>query len=328
LVIINDILDLSKIHAGELVLEEKPVNIRTIVDAIVFSCSPKIGNKPIEIVNEIDEKIPTTFMSDPVRLKQILLNLFTNAIKFTFQGRITIGADLVETKDDEMLIRFFVKDTGIGIDKSKHEMIFSTFTQASSDTTRKFGGTGLGLSICKELVEMQGGTISVESHPGLGSIFEFIIRFKQNPYPEIEEETATNENYELLNNLKNSNIKKVLLAEDNEINQMLVVDILEGWDFKIDVANNGQEALEMLELNNYSLILMDVHMPKMDGYDTTKAIRNDFSGAKGNIPIIAMTAAALKGEVERCLSVGMNDYISKPFEKHELYEKIIKHIKD
>lgn len=332
LVIINDILDLSKIESGKLVLEDGVIRLNNIVDTVIAACDTKLKKKKLKAYTDIDSSLPETFIGDPVRLNQILLNLFSNATKFTIKGHITIGCKKIREDEDRIWMRFFVKDTGIGIPHNKFDAIFSSFTQATNDTTRKFGGTGLGLSISKQLVEMQGGKMFLESRLGEGSTFSFEVAYKKNKEELVSEEKVVESTVRATPSVStpkqtvDSKEKKhsILLAEDNEVNQMLVVTLLKKWGFDVDVANNGKEAVELHRKNNYALILMDVHMPEMDGYTATKTIREDFDAPKSQITIIAMTALALKGESDRCLAAGMDDYISKPFNKNILYEKITK----
>lgn len=322
LVIINDILDLSKIESGKLVFEEAVIKPASIINTIIESCRPRFEKKKLEIKIDLDPRTPENFIGDPVRFGQILLNLFTNAIKFTIKGSITIGSKFIIDDYDTVTLKFYVKDTGIGIPREKFEVIFSSFTQATNATTRKYGGTGLGLSISQRLVEMQNGKMDLESEVGKGSTFSFEVTFKKTTQQHLDKDVPTPVEDIRINKANSS--KSILLAEDNEVNQMLVVTLLNQWDYKVDVAENGIEAIEKLKSNNYDLILMDVHMPEMDGYDATKSIRKDLNGIKSEVPIIAMTASALQGEAERCLEAGMDDYISKPFNKNILYEKIVR----
>ena len=321
LVIINDILDLSKIEAGKLVLEESVIDLEREVDTVIASLKPKWENKKLTITKELDHALPATIIGDPVRFNQIVLNLFSNAIKFTIEGSVTIGGKVLEETHDKVKTRFWVKDTGIGIPRDKFDAIFSIFTQATGDTTRKFGGTGLGLSICKNLVELQDGRMYLDSELGKGSTFSFEIWYKKNK----EQEIITNDKNETVERngtLSKGSNKRILLAEDNDVNQMLVVTLLNQWDYEVDIAENGKIAVEMLKSKNYALILMDVHMPELDGYEATQIIRKEFTPPKSKIPIVAMTASALKGEAEKCIAAGMDDYISKPFDKNLLYEKV------
>ncbi|MEH0156854.1 response regulator [Limibacter armeniacum] len=321
LVIINDILDLSKIESGKMVFEDGVIQLSRVIDTVIASCMPKLEAKKLQVNVEHDPDVPASIIGDAVRLNQILLNLFSNAIKFTIKGYVTLGYKLQDETSDDVLLRFYVKDTGIGIPRDKFEAIFTSFTQATSDTTRKFGGTGLGLSISRQLVELQGGKMFLESELGKGSVFSFELKFKKQSevtIDSVDEHAAVEQEKEVYATGKH----KILLAEDNDVNQMLVVTLLNQWGYEVDVAENGKVAVEMLENNSYGLILMDVHMPEMDGYSATRKIRSMMKAPKNEVPIIAMTASALKGEADRCIAAGMDDYISKPFNKNILYEKI------
>jgi signal transduction histidine kinase/CheY-like chemotaxis protein len=321
-VIIDDILDFSKIEAGKLELEEGVIDISQQIDTIAANLEMRAKEgKYIEIRTEIDDSIPKYFIGDGVRFNQILNNFTSNAIKFTQVGKIVIGGKLLEEDSKRIKLRFWVEDTGIGISRSKFDDIFKEFTQATSSTTRKFGGTGLGLSISKKLVEMQGGNVFLESIPGIGSTFSFEIWFKKHEKQQISSET----NSQLTKPAKRDGKRRnILLAEDNDVNQLLVETLLGKWNYNVEIAENGQIAFDMLKAKNYSLILMDVHMPELDGYETTRKIRSELDSPKKDIPIVAMTASALKGEAEKCLDAGMDDYIPKPFDKNLLYEKIVK----
>ena len=325
LVILNDILDFSKVESGKLVFEEKVIELESIIQNILAGSKPHLDKKRLESRINIAQNVPPLFIGDPVRLNQIILNLYTNAIKFTEKGFVELGAKILHEDDENVLINFYVRDTGIGIPENKLQTIFSSFSQASSSTTRKYGGSGLGLTICKQLVELQDGTISVESQVGKGSTFSFRISFKKFSDDDLKNEKLPFPETENMSQ-ENSEQARILIAEDNEVNQMLVITLLEKWNYIPDVAENGRIALEKLEQADYQVVLMDVHMPELDGYRTTEAIRRDFPEPKKSIPIIAMTASALKGEVERCFTAGMNDYISKPFDKNVLREKLKKSI--
>ena len=322
LVIINDILDFSKIESGKLQLTDGVIHLQQVLDTMVTNLEPKWKQeKGLVVAQKIDDNVPPSFIADPVRFNQILLNLFSNAIKFTYRGSIVIGGEVLDETDDKMKLRFWVKDTGIGIPREKFEDIFTVFTQATGDTTRKFGGTGLGLSISKQLVEMQGGRMSLESELDKGSTFAFEMWFKKNQTHTLPASEELNQGTQKVPELTMR--PRVLLAEDNDVNQLLVQTLLGQWNFDVDVAENGQKAVDMLQATHYSLVLMDVHMPELDGYEATRAIRQ-LEGSKSKIPIIAMTASALKGEAEKCIAAGMDDYISKPFNKNMLYEKMVK----
>ncbi|TRX69230.1 response regulator [Flammeovirga kamogawensis] len=324
LVVINDILDISKIESGKLEFEKKEIQVYDTLSSIIETHKVETDKKGLNTILDIAKDVPKYVIGDPVRLKQILINLYSNAVKFTFNGSIIIAVVKVENNQNKLTLRFSVKDSGIGIEKEKLGSIFDSFTQASNETTRKFGGTGLGLSISKQLVELQGGKLHLESTPNLGSTFYFEITFdefieKNLTPPQITKAKKTS-------TIKPTSItKSILLVEDNEVNQMLVLRLLKKWGYKSDVADNGLIALKKLKEHKYDLILMDVHMPEMDGYTATKKIRTEFEEPLKSIPIIAMTASALKGEFERCKEAGMNDYISKPFKKDNLEEKVRSH---
>ncbi|WP_281615668.1 response regulator [Flammeovirga sp. SubArs3] len=325
LVVINDILDISKIESGKLTLEYKKIDLFELMDNILASHKPQTDQKGLNSILDISQKVPQYVIGDPVRLKQILINLYSNAIKFTFEGSIIITVRCLEEIDEQIKLQFSVKDSGIGIEQSKIDQIFDSFTQASNATTRKFGGTGLGLSISKQLVEIQGGTMQVESKPNFGSTFYFDITFKK--YIEQETQKTVVPSPKVIDEppILSNRTKKILLVEDNEVNQMLVLRLLKKWGYATEVADNGLIALDKLKADSFDLILMDVHMPEMDGYSATKKIREEFEDPVSAIPIIAMTASALKGEFERCKEAGMDDYISKPFKKDILEEKVRTH---
>ncbi len=315
--IINDILDFSKIESGKILFENRPFNLEELVEGVLQTLHFTAISKSIGLDYFISYNIPKIIIGDTVRLRQILLNLVGNSIKFTEKGNVKIDIQLKEKKEDNYTLIFRVLDTGVGITKHNLSKIFDSFTQASNETTRKHGGTGLGLTIAKQLVELQGGNISAKSELGKGSCFKFLLTFKKGNdknIPEFLEEQNTS--YSELQGLH------ILLAEDNKMNQLLAKRIFEKWNCRLEIADNGKIATEMLKGKNYDIVLMDIQMPEMDGYETTKYIRNKMSIPKSQTPIIAMTAHALIGEAEKCISVGMNDYISKPFIKKTLYEKI------
>ncbi len=311
--IINDILDLSKIESGHLVIESVPFNLHNIIKNIKSVLTYKAIGKNLELDYFIPEGIPQTVLGDPTRLNQILLNLTNNAIKFTEKGSVKIVLDLQRENQDEYHILFKVIDTGVGIPQDKLTIIFDRFAQANSDTTRKFGGTGLGLSISKLLIELQNGNIFVESEEGVGSTFYFNLLFKK-----VNEAIIPKQETYLLPIDPNKKVR-VLLAEDNQLNQKLALKVLERFGFFPELAENGKAAVLKVQANEYDVILMDLQMPEMDGYQATQFIRNKLHN---NTPIIALTAHSLIGEKEKCLAVGMNDYITKPFSPKELFNKI------
>lgn len=316
LVVINDILDVAKIEAGKLELESIPFSLEEIVQAAYHTLKYRAEEK--EIALQLGElELPDNLLQgDPYRLNQILLNLLNNAIKFTEEGSVTLSAKTLEETASTLTIEFSVADTGIGVPKDKKNLIFEGFTQAYSSITRKYGGTGLGLSICKNLVERQGGDIWVDDNPAGGSIFRFMITYPKSKVERLPETDSVQADYNSLRDIK------VLLAEDNEVNIFLAQAIMEEWGFQLDIAVNGLEAVEMVQQNAYDLILMDIQMPELSGIDATLQIRSMDDKRKAGIPIIALTANALKGDAEKYLSVGMNDYLSKPFEAEALYARI------
>lgn len=318
LVVINDILDFRKIDAGKLELEEIPFDmhevIQTACQTLTFKTQEKelfLEVKPLPIAH-------TAVKGDPYRLNQVLLNLMNNAIKFTEKGGVTLSSQLIEETSSQVILEFSVTDTGIGIPEDTHEKIFKEFMQETAGTSRKYGGTGLGLNISKRLIEMQNGRIWVESEVGKGSSFKFVLPFLKCGEEEIAHLPLEKERTDL-SSLKTAH---VLLAEDNEINVVLAQTLLENRGIRVDVARNGKEALALLGEKPYDLVLMDIQMPEMDGIKATRLIRSLTDPQKANIPIIALTANALKGEAERYRKAGMNAYLSKPFKEEALFRKI------
>ena len=316
LAIINDILDFSKIEAGMMRIESNPFSLRGLLHSVETMFGTRIKSKNLRLTVDVEKSIPDVLQGDAVRLTQIMVNLVNNSIKFTKSGGIEISVTANKEKEDMINLCFSVKDTGIGIPPNKIDSIFDRFQQADEDITRKYGGTGLGLSIVKQLVELQNGTIKVNSAQGIGTEFVFTI-----PYI-ISAELAENSSLKIVAadeiKLDQNNIK-ILVAEDNAMNQNLMKHLLAGWNLDFDVVNNGREAIEAIERKNYQLVLMDIQMPQMDGYTATMKIRNEL---KSNIPIIAMTAHAMAGEREKCLSYGMNEYLAKPIRENDLFKII------
>lgn len=323
LVIINDILDISKIEAGKIVFEKSKIDLQGMINSTISMFQTRTEAKNVKLSYTVDPAIPAVIIGDAVRLNQILLNLLSNAVKFTKKGEIEVISKLVSDDKKNVRIRFSVSDTGIGIPPEQLDTIFESFTQATVGTTRRFGGTGLGLSIVKQLVELQGGKITVKSEPGKGSVFTFTLEFQRGEQEEGAELSEIKKEKDTP--LRHEGGVRILVVEDNPVNQLLAVRVLSKWNFVAEVAENGRIAIEKLEEKEYDLVLMDIQMPEMDGYEATTLIRKK-KWAHGTIPIIAMTAHAIKGEREKCLSLGMNDYVSKPFEPKELYTKIIKYV--
>lgn len=312
--IINDILDISKIESGHIVIEEVPFSVKEIVKTVRSILKNKANDKGLELDCHVDEKIPATLLGDPTRLNQILLNLANNAVKFTTSGSVNMIVEQISDTDTESTISFKVVDTGIGIPEDKLHMIFDRFTQANSDTTRKYGGTGLGLSISKSLVDLQKGELYVESIPDQGSTFAFTLTYKK--VKEEVDKNKTSNNVLLISDKK----VHVLLVEDNVLNQKLALRVLDKFGFTADLAVNGKIATEKVRDNHYDIILMDLQMPEMDGYQATSFIRREL---KDTTPIMAMTAHSLVGEKDKCIEIGMNEYITKPFNQRELFDKIM-----
>lgn len=331
LTIINDILDISKIEAGMMTFEEHTFSVKEIFKSLNVMMMGKAKEKNLDLVFTYDEDVPDVLLGDPTRLTQIIINLTGNAIKFTKKGMVQVHATVLKKnygssqsiqEHENIVVEFSVKDTGIGIPPEKLENIFERFRQAESHTTRKYGGTGLGLSIAKQLVELQGGTLSVKSELNIGSVFSFCI-----PYKKTFEVLHTHEIPVKKYNMKELGKLNILLVEDNRLNVMLVMSLFSEYNLKLQVAENGSVGIEKLKENNgstplnkcFDIILMDMEMPVMNGYEAATIIRMEM---KNNIPIIAMTAHAMAGEKERCLSLGMNDYISKPINANMLFEKM------
>ncbi|HHM21325.1 MAG TPA: response regulator, partial [Bacteroidetes bacterium] len=317
--IVNDILDVSKIESGMVRLEELPFSLSGLLHSVDSMFQPKVAEKDIYLRLHPNLKIPSVLIGDPTRLTQILVNLINNAVKFTEKGGIDIFHKITKKTPEKVWLEIQVKDTGVGIAPEKLPHIFDRFEQADSKVTRMYGGSGLGLYIVKQLVEMQGGTISVESEPGRGSVFKVEIPYK------VADEKALRANPApgLVDLAKNFSDLQLLLVEDNLMNQRVVGMFLSGWGIDFDIADNGKSAIQLLEKNKYDLILMDVQMPEMDGYSATEYIRQNMGITT---PIIAMTAHAFAGEREKALSYGMNEYISKPIKEEALYKMIARFV--
>jgi PAS domain S-box-containing protein len=312
IVLINDILDLAKVDAGKMSFEKIPFRLSASISSMLHLFEPKILEKNLKLITEYDKRIPEVIMGDSVRLHQIILNLVSNAVKFTNQGSISVKVKLLAENEQHITVQFIVKDTGIGIVDSKIESVFDNFQQASSGTARLYGGTGLGLAIVKQLVESQDGTISVKSEIDKGSVFEFTLDFEKTfNEPRFEEILELDED--------NKNIK-VLVVEDIALNQLLMKTLLDDFGFERDIASNGLIAIEKLESKTFDIILMDLQMPEMNGFEATEYIRNTMNS---KVPIIALTADVTTADLARCTAVGMNDYIAKPVDERILYSKIV-----
>ena len=320
LTILNDILDISKMESGKIEFEEVKIDVIDLVSSVMLIFKPKATERQIQLNSIVDQKIPKVLKGDPVRLTQVLINFIGNAIKFSKdQGRVIVHLKMLNEDADSIEIEFAVEDTGIGIAEDQLPYIFESFRQANSDTTRKYGGTGLGLTIAKQLIELQGGKITVKSKLDEGTTFFFTLKFKKAGKEVVDkkEQLLHSKKSIIHEELKNIN---VLLLEDNPVNQFLARVVMGKWGCLVDVAENGRIGLEKLKKKEYDVILMDLQMPEMDGYAATNNIRNVL--LKKGVPIIAMTAHAIKGESDKCIEAGMNDYISKPFDPEILYSKM------
>ena len=312
-VLIDDILDLAKVDEGKMTFEKKAFKLDASISAMLHLFETKIQESNLELVKEYDDKIPKVLIGDSVRLHQIILNLVSNAVKFTEAGKITVSVRLMHEDDKEVTIQFLVSDTGIGIQEDKLNHIFEIFQQATNGTSRLYGGTGLGLAIVKQLVESQGGSINVKSKICEGSTFSFILSFQK---------TSIDAEIEIGKIVMASGLKniKVLLVEDIILNQLLMKTLLDDFGFEYDIASNGKIAIEKLQKNTYDIILMDLQMPEMNGFEATEFIRNKMNS---KIPIIALTADVTTVDLTKCKAVGMDDYISKPVDEKVLYNKIV-----
>ncbi|TDE07264.1 response regulator [Flavobacterium sandaracinum] len=312
IVLINDILDLAKVDAGKMTFEKTPFKMKSSISAMLHLFETKILEKNLELVKEYDNNIPTVLVGDPVRLHQVILNLVSNAVKFTTKGKITVSVDLLYEDEAKIILKFAIIDTGIGIAEDKIGTIFENFQQATSGTSRLYGGTGLGLAIVKQLIEPQGGSIRVTSTVNEGSIFSFTLPFqKANADTELENEVK-----EVYSEIKNV---RILVVEDIALNQLLMKTLLDDFGFISDIAENGKVAIEKLEEQEYDIVLMDLQMPEMNGFEATKHIRNTLNSV---VPIIALTADVTTVDVEKCKAAGMNDYLAKPIDEKLLYSKI------
>jgi PAS domain S-box-containing protein len=317
IVLINDILDLAKVDAGKMTFEQTPFKMALSISAMLHLFETKIQERNLELIKIYDHRIPEVLVGDPVRLHQIILNLVSNAVKFTSKGKITVSIHLLKEDEEKATIEFAVIDTGIGIPGNRIKHIFENFQQATSGTSRLYGGTGLGLAIVKQLVESQDGTISVQSEVEQGSTFSFILSFLKTKAPaELEEGLV-----ELDTKVKNI---KVLVVEDIALNQLLMKTLLDDFGFERDIASNGKIAIEKLQNKSYDIILMDLQMPEMNGFEATDHIRNIMNSG---IPIIALTADVTTVDLAKCKAVGMNDYIAKPVDERLLYSKIVSLVK-
>jgi len=316
LALINDILDFSKIEAGKLKIELLNFSVKQLLEDIIKTHLPSVLEKQIELNSIFSENTPEFIVGDPNRLRQVLNNIINNAVKFTDIGGITVTVDNSYTTDGEVMLKFSVHDTGIGIPSDEINKLFKNFSQIDGSRTRKYGGAGLGLAISKQLVELMGGKIWVESETGKGTVFHFTLKIKIGVKPTVEAKKQVK-----LEKIQNP--LHILLVEDDKVNQLVVSTMLKKSGHEIEIANNGVEALLLHEANSYDVIIMDIQMPIMDGIETTRLIREK-EGELRHTPIIALTAFALQGDRERFLSKGMDEYVSKPVVMSVLMEALIR----
>ena len=326
--IINDVLDFSKIEAGRMEMENTDFLVEELVGKLTALVSPTVQEKKLEFLIEVSPELPPSLVGDALRLGQILLNLVTNAVKFTESGKIVLSMRQLRRDDNRVTIRFSVRDSGIGMTKEDQSRLFEPFTQADVSTTRKYGGTGLGLAICRQLVWMMGGEIDVSSAPGKGSEFSFTIDFgvgslrpQRVASPTADTLGKTEEAIINPGNMASIRGARVLLVEDNEFNQQVASEMLESAGLSVTLAANGEQAVEKLQAETFDAVLMDVQMPVLDGLEATRRLRR--MEGLGALPVIAVTAHAMAQDRQRCLDAGMSDYISKPIDPHELKRLLV-----
>jgi PAS domain S-box-containing protein len=321
LTLVNDILDYNKMEAGKIVFEKTEFDLASMLEDIKRSYSHRAQEKGISFTVEKSSDLPGSLIGDPFRLNQIISNLISNAMKFTASGGVSLKATVKERQNKRAVLEFSVTDTGIGIAKEKLEEIFESYAQASADTTRKYGGTGLGLAICKRLVDLQGGTISVASEPDKGSVFTFSLEYT---LPDAGAKATDQSAAETMKGLVG---KKILVAEDNKINFFVANKFLESWGVVVTHVENGSLALEEINKHEYDLVLMDLHMPVMDGIEATRIIRSSDDKRISEMPIVALTAAVMSESQDKIDNLSINDYVLKPFKPKDLYDRIAKHVR-
>ena len=321
LTLVNDILDYNKMEAGKIVFEKTEFDLVSMLEDIKRSYSHRAREKGISFTVEKSADLPGSLIGDPIRLNQIISNLLSNAMKFTVTGGVTLKAAVKERQKNRALLEFSVTDTGIGIAMEKLDEIFESYAQASPDTTRKYGGTGLGLAICKRLVDLQGGTISVSSEPDKGSVFRFSIEYA---LPDTDTRVTDQSTADTMKELVG---KKILVAEDNKINFFVANKFLESWGVIVTHVENGSLALDEISKNDFDLVLMDLHMPVMDGIEATRIIRNSADKKISGMPIVALTAAVMSEAHDKIDNLAINDYVLKPFKPKDLYDRIAKHVR-
>jgi PAS domain S-box-containing protein len=316
--VINDVLDISKIDAGKFSIIRSPSNLKDLIQSVYRLLKFKADEEHIEFFLHVDPEIPDYLMIDSLRLNQILMNLLSNAIKFTKRGYVKLTVALLKKESEKVQLQFSVEDTGIGIPKHRLKDIFESFEQADDDTSNKYGGTGLGLAIVKKLIELKGGELTVDSRIGNGSVFTFTNWYTVAAKPRDQKTKIIG------GPLRSFTDIKVLVAEDNLVNQFMLTKILNDWKVQVEMVNNGHKAIEKLKENHYDIILMDTHMPEMNGYQAARKIRIEFDEPKRSIPIISLSAATFDHEQQEALASGMNDVLAKPFQPQHLHEKMEK----
>ena len=322
--IINNILDLSKIEAGKFTLEERELAVESLVSNVASILADRARDKGLRLVTETGPMLGVHLVGDPTRLQQALLNYAGNALKFTEAGTVTLRAESLEEAEDSVLVRFSVRDTGIGIAAEAIPRLFSAFEQADASTTRTHGGTGLGLAITKRLAELMGGTVGVDSTPGQGSRFWFTARLRKGKPARSSTDSSAEDTRRTLK--ENFGGTRLLLVEDDPFNQEIAQLLLADVGLTVDMAGDGRQALDLLDGHAYPLVLMDMQMPNMNGLDATRAMRKTTNGA--HVPIIAMTANAFVEDRHNCLAAGMNDFISKPIAPAELHAKLLRWLRE
>ena len=323
LTILNDILDFSRIEAGKVAFEHIDFDLYRMTQSLCKGLEVIAHQKDLQLILKLDSDVPQFLKGDPMRLRQILTNLIGNAIKFTAQGEILVKIQARSQTDDDIVLLFSIQDQGIGIPQAQQKKIFEIFTQADESTTRRFGGTGLGLAIAKQLVEMMKGEIKLESQEGQGSTFSFTAQFKKSLAAD-KEDLGFSPGHLSMTGQPRGDLKnlKILLAEDNIVNQKMMAKILQKEGCHVTAVDNGQDVLRQMEQGLFDAILMDVHMPTLDGLQTTKKIRQNEKAKEEHIPIIALTARAMDEDKDQCFKAGVDAYVSKPIDRHLLFETL------
>ncbi|MDR6944629.1 hybrid sensor histidine kinase/response regulator [Mucilaginibacter pocheonensis] len=314
--VINDVLDLSKIEAGKFNIVRTPNNIHGLLKSVYDLLKFRADESNIEFILEIDKDIPENLMVDSLRLNQILMNLLSNAIKFTERGYVKLKVSVLQRHNDKVKLKYTVEDTGIGVPADRINKIFESFEQAEEDTVSKYGGTGLGLTIVKKLAELKGGELAVSSQLGKGSVFDFVNWHTIAAAPPEKVKHKTDRVLAPFDHIR------ILVAEDNMVNQFMLAKILKDWNVQVEMVDNGRKVLDRLSAKDYDIILMDTHMPEMNGYEAARIIRVEFDEPKRSVPIISLSASSFDHEQEEALSAGMNDVLAKPFQPFQLHEKM------